>query len=112
MLSNPESGYGRCDVLVTPRQPGRPGLVLELKVRDADRGETVEQAQERAFRQLGERDFAAGLRARGASLIHELALIFDGKRVHARRRPIASGLVSRAGVVPRGGSPSIFLLRW
>lgn len=30
--SNRESGLGRADVLVRPKQPGRPGVVLELKV--------------------------------------------------------------------------------
>ena len=40
VLSNRESGYGRCDVMIVPRSPGQPGVVLELKVRDDERGET------------------------------------------------------------------------
>src|SRR5207247_2003385 len=66
VLSNPESGYGRCDVMLAPRQAGQPGAVVELKVRDHDKGETVEQALERAFGQMEERAYAKGLAARGA----------------------------------------------
>lgn len=39
--ANPESGYGRCDLLLSPRQPGRAGVVMELKVADPRRRETL-----------------------------------------------------------------------
>ena len=84
--SNRESGYGRCDVMVTPRLAGHPGVVLELKARDGRRGETVEEALERALGQLEARDYARELRDRGAAPVYELAVVFDGKRVHVRRR--------------------------
>lgn len=84
--SNQESGYGRCDVMITPRVAGQPAVVLELKVRDERRGETVEQALERALEQLATRDYAARLRTRGATPVHELAVVFDGKRAYARAR--------------------------
>jgi hypothetical protein len=86
VLSNSESGYGRCDLMLLPRAAAQPGLVMELKVRDGRRGETVEQALERAFAQITERDYRARLHARGASPIYEMAVIFDGKRVTARAR--------------------------
>jgi hypothetical protein len=86
VVSNQESGYGRCDVTITPRAAGQPGVALELKVRDERRGETVEEALDRALDQLAARDYAAALRARGASPVHELAVVFDGKRVAARTR--------------------------
>ena len=80
--SNRESGYGRCDVLLIPRKPGAPGVALELKVRDARRGQTVPQALEAAHAQLAGRDYDAALREAGAAPIHRLALVFDGKEVH------------------------------
>lgn len=82
VTSNRESGLGRCDVLLTPRQPGRPGVVLELKVRDERRGQTVQEALDAAHAQLKARDYAASLRQAGAAPIHQLALVFDGKEVH------------------------------
>ncbi len=81
--SNRESGYGRYDVMALPRTPGRPGVVLELKVPDED--EAVDAALDAALRQLAEREYAAELRARGADPVHELAAVFDGKRAHVRR---------------------------
>jgi Predicted AAA-ATPase/PD-(D/E)XK nuclease superfamily len=81
--SNRESGYGRADVLVRPRAPGRPGVVLELKV--PQRGETPEQALVAAARQVRDRRYAAELLAAGASPVHELVAVFDGKRAWAGR---------------------------
>ena len=85
--SNRESGYGRCDVMVLPREAGHPGVVLELKRVDAEAGETKERALAAALRQLRQRDYAAELRARGAAPIHEMAAVFDGKKVHVRAAP-------------------------
>ena len=79
--SNRESGYGRADVLVLPRQAGQPGVALELKSVDTLRGETPEAALESALRQLADRDYATEVRAAGADPVHEVAAVFDGKRV-------------------------------
>jgi len=76
--SNRESGYGRADVLIRPKQAGRPGVVLELKVLEED--ETVEHALKAALEQLRDRQYATELRAAGADPVHELAVVFDGKR--------------------------------
>lgn len=83
--SNRESGYGRYDVMVLPRTPGRPGVVLELKTVDTEAGETPSAALEGAPRQLRDRDYATELRERGASPIIELAAVFDGKRAWVTR---------------------------
>jgi len=100
--SNREAGLGRADVLVCPRQPGRAGVVLELKSVNARRSETPEQALDAAQRQLAERDYAAELRARGADPVHELAAVFDGKRAYVRRGAHAWG-VGRTPPIGSGG---------
>ncbi len=82
--SNRESGYGRCDVMVLPKTAGQPGVVLELKQVDTESGETKEKAFTAAFRQIRERDYAAELRERGAAPIHQMAAVFEGKRVFVR----------------------------
>lgn len=82
--SNRESGFGRCDVMVLPRTAGQPGVVLELKQVDTEAGETTEKAFTAALRQLRERDYAAELRERGATPIHQMAAVFEGKRVFVR----------------------------
>ena len=81
--SNRESGFGRADVLIRPRKPGQPGVVLELKV--PRRGETPEQALLAAARQIRDRRYAAELTAAGATPVQELCLVFDGKRAWVRR---------------------------
>ena len=79
VTSNREAGYGRADVLVIPRRPG-PGAVLELKSLDADYGDTVEGTLADAVAQLRDRDYAAEVRAAGATEVHQYAVVFDGKR--------------------------------
>ena len=82
--SNRESGHGRYDVMILPRQAGQPGVVLEIKVLDKRRKETPEQALESALRQIRDRGYAAELRARGARPVHEIAAVFDRKRAYVR----------------------------
>ena len=77
--SNRESGRGRYDVALIPRTPGQPGAVMELKVQGRD---TVEGALDKAAQQLIDRQYAAEVRARGATPIHGYAVVFDGKVVH------------------------------
>lgn len=78
--SNRESGDGRPDVLIKPRQPGKPGVILELK--SARKGQkTIEQAMTEGLAQLESHDYAAELRAAGVQKIQQMAVAFDGKRV-------------------------------
>src|SRR5262249_42796065 len=86
--SNRESGLGRYDVMIVPRRPGQPGAVLELKVRNPRRRETMKSAMAAALKQLRERNYAAELRTAGASPIHEIGVVFDGKQV---RVEVAAG---------------------
>jgi hypothetical protein len=81
--SNRESGAGRPDVLIRPRVPGQPGVVLELKVARAGE-KPLDVALEEGLAQLAANDYAAELRAAGADPIHALAVAFDGKQVRVR----------------------------
>jgi Predicted AAA-ATPase/PD-(D/E)XK nuclease superfamily len=81
VYSNRESGYGRCDVMILPRTPGQPGVVMELKTVDKDKRETPARAMAAALRQLRARDYAAELRAAGASPVREIGVVFEGKKV-------------------------------
>lgn len=81
--SNRESGRGRADVLIRPTQPGKPGVVLELKVARPPRS-TLEEVLEEGLRQIREKGYAAELIAAGATPVHEIAVAFDGKEIRAR----------------------------
>ncbi len=95
--SNRESGGGRPDVMIRPRQPGKPGVVLELKVARPSR-RTLKQALSEGLAQLGAMDYAAELRAAGASPISAFAVAFDGKEVR-----VAAAGAGKAAAAGRGG---------
>jgi hypothetical protein len=78
--SNRESGRGRPDVMLRPKQAGKPGAVLELKVAKPGK-KTLEQALAEGIAQIRERDYASELHAAGASPVHGFAVAFDGKQV-------------------------------
>ncbi len=77
--SNPEAGYGRADVLVRSKQPGKPGAVMEFKVKALDAAPEV--ALESAAKQIREKRYAEALRAAGVEQVYEYAMAFDGKKV-------------------------------
>jgi hypothetical protein len=95
--SNRESGGGRYDVMVIPRAAGQPGVVLELKVRNRQKRETPKSAMATALRQIRERDYAAELRAAGASPIHEIGIVFDGKQVWVASAPPLRSRSTKSG---------------
>ena len=81
--SNRESGKGRPDVQVLPNAPGRPGVVLELKV--ARGKKTLDEALDEGAEQARVKDYAAELVAAGADPVHVLVIAFDGKEIRVRR---------------------------
>ena len=83
--SNRESGYGRCDVMLEPKSTKDPGVILEFKVVDNDRKETVDRALEGALEQIRNRAYATELRSRGVTIVHEIAVTFDGKRAWTKK---------------------------
>ncbi|MDJ0836274.1 MAG: AAA family ATPase [Acidobacteriota bacterium] len=81
--SNRESGYGRYDLMVIPREPGRTGFVFEFKKYDAEDDETLEAALASALAQIKERDYAAELRDRRCSRILGVGIAVHGKKVQS-----------------------------
>jgi len=79
--SNRESGYGRSDTLVIPKDKNKAGVVLEYKVIDHLYNETVEEALESAFKQIEEKKYAEEIKSRGIKEIFKYGVVFDGKRV-------------------------------
>jgi len=49
-LSNRESGYGRYDVMIIPRDISKLGIVIEFKKLDFDDNETLEETSEEALK--------------------------------------------------------------
>ena len=82
--SNRESGYGRYDIALIPKDKARLGIIMELKIVDDFYEETKDIALTAALAQIEEKAYEAGLRKRGITDILILAVTFDGKRVWVR----------------------------
>lgn len=83
--SNRESGFGRYDVVLEPREGHRElnAIVLEFKVFDEYDEKTLEDTVREALRQIEEMRYDAELTARGFSKdrIRHYGFAFEGKRV-------------------------------
>jgi hypothetical protein len=79
--SNQESGYGRYDVMLIPKDVSASGIIIEFKKVNKRRGETKEKAIAKAFGQIEEKKYASVLRERGVQQIRKLAIVFEGKQV-------------------------------
>ncbi|WP_233162677.1 MULTISPECIES: AAA family ATPase [unclassified Cohnella] len=88
VISNRESGYGRHDVMIVPRErkKGRKGIILEFKRADAIREESLDEALDAALLQIDEKRYEAELHARGIQGIVKLGIAFKGKRVKVKGR--------------------------
>ena len=84
ITSNRESGFGRYDVVIEPREPEKnDAYILEFKVHDADDEESLKDTVAAALRQIEEKKYAAGLVQRGIKEehIHSYGFAFEGKNV-------------------------------
>ncbi len=78
--SNKESGYGRYDVMLIPKDPSQLGIVLEFKTVREENIPLADGAQE-ALAQIIKRNYAQVLRSKGIQQILQLGLAFRHKEV-------------------------------
>lgn len=84
ITSNRESGFGRYDVMLEPREPEKnDAIILEFKVHDAEDEETLKETVQAARAQIEEKQYAAQLIARGIPKEHirSYGFAFEGKKV-------------------------------
>jgi hypothetical protein len=84
--SNRESGYGRYDISIIPRDPNKIGYVIEFKTIDTEEGETMESAVKSALKQIEAKKYETELMERGIANIKKLAIVFSGKEVFVKEK--------------------------
>jgi len=78
--SNRESGHGRYDVLLIPKDPRKfPGVVVEFKL--VGKNQSPQEALEAARAQIEEKKYATELEAQGCTQVIKWAIAFRGKEV-------------------------------
>lgn len=80
--SERESGYGRVDILMTPKDKSMRAIVIEMK--KIRMNENKDTALESALKQIEDRQYETALRQQGCKNIMKIAVTFDGKRVWAK----------------------------
>ena len=78
--SNYESGYGRYDVMLIPKDREQLGIILEFKT-VREKKTSLKQAARDALQQIIQRQYAAQLHQQGIHNILQIGLAFRGKQV-------------------------------
>ena len=86
LSSNRESGFGRYDIMLEPIDKNNeklPGIVIEFKVFNQKKEDTLEETVKNALRQIKEKDYDAELIKRGVKEenIYHYGFAFKGKEV-------------------------------
>lgn len=83
ITSNRESGFGRYDVILEPREKGKPAFILEFKSHNSQKEKNLEETVQAALEQIRNKEYDAGLIQRGIpkNKICKYGFAFEGKKV-------------------------------
>ena len=86
ITSNRESGLGRYDVMMEPKEKKDDAVIMEFKVRDPKEERTLEDTAAEALAQIERKRYETTLEARGidARRIRKYGFAFEGKQVLIR----------------------------
>lgn len=83
ITSNRESGFGRYDIMIEPKDKNKDAMILEFKVFNPRKESSIEETVQSALTQIEEKHYEASLTAKGiqADHIRKYGFAFEGKKV-------------------------------
>ena len=83
LTSNRESGFGRYDVMLEPKNVQDDGMILEFKVQDEEEERELSDTVQAALRQIDEQNYEAALMEKGIAKerMRKYGFAFCGKKV-------------------------------
>ena len=84
--SNRESGDGRYDISLIPREKKYPGIIMELKWKSNLDERSLEKLAKEALMQIDDKRYDAEMQQGGIKRILKLGIAFSGKRVKIQMR--------------------------
>ena len=79
--SNRESGLGRYDIMLEPKDKNANSFIMEFKVLENMEENTIEDTIANAKKQIEEKHYEEGLKERGFTNITKMVFAFNGKEV-------------------------------
>lgn len=81
ITSNRESGFGRYDVMLEPRNETDPAVIMEFKVKDSQEETSLEDTADAALNQIERQQYESALRNKGiaSERIRKYGFAFEGK---------------------------------
>ena len=80
--SNRESGLGRYDIMLEPKDKNGNSFIMEFKLYSEDKEENIEEIIENAKKQIEEKGYETNLKERGFTNITKIIFAFRGKDVN------------------------------
>ena len=81
VTSNRESGEGRYDICLQPRNSRLPGVVIELKAGKDCSASELQRLAKMALQQIEDRQYDSELRSQGVQTVFKYGVAFSGKAV-------------------------------
>ncbi len=79
--SNRESGLGRYDIMLEPKDKTANSFIMEFKILENTEEKTIEETIKNAKKQIKEKGYEKNLRERGFTNITKMVFAFNGKEV-------------------------------
>jgi len=81
VTSNRESGEGRYDICLCPKDKNMPGFLIELKASKQSSEDELKELSEKALEQIEDKKYETELTAKGVTNIFKYGVAFSGKKV-------------------------------